>query len=206
MVHADDILAFWFADNSALTPQGYLARMDLWFSVNEDFDNEIRDRFESQISTAVGMHEGELGSDTRENLARIIATDQFPRNVYRGTPQAFAYDHVALKMTHEMIDSGMHEQLGFVERIFAYMPLQHAECLETQLLSVKMFSLLSELADDPIFESGAQNSIEYAKLHKDIIEKFGRFPHRNEILSRTSTLEEIAYLQSGAETFGQNKS
>ncbi len=201
----DEILAFWFADDHALTPKGYLARMDLWFKVNKDFDNEVKQRFESQISIAIELHDGDLGSNPRENLARIIATDQFPRNIYRGTSRAFAYDHVALKMCRQMIDSGMHEQLGFVERVFAYMPLQHAESLEIQQLSTKMFGLLSEIADDPVFAQGAQESIEYAQLHKNIIESFGRFPHRNEILGRTSTSQEITYLESGAETFGQVK-
>ena len=199
-----DILAFWYAEN-ALTPHGYMARKELWFQVHEDFDLEIQRRFEPQISQAVAECENSPTTDVRESLARIIALDQFPRNCYRGTPKAFSFDSLALRMTHELINSGSHEQLVFAERIFAYMPLQHAECLETQNLSVKMFSLLTELTDDPTFRAAAQDSIAYAQLHKDIIEKFGRFPHRNEILGRESTPQEMAYLQSGAETFGQIK-
>ena len=198
------ILAFWFAEN-ALKPDGYSARRELWFQVHEDFDLEIRTRFESQISHAVAECENSPTTDVQESLARIIALDQFPRNCYRGTPKAFSFDSLALRMTQELINSGRHEQLVFPERIFAYMPLQHAECLETQNLSVKMFGLLPELTDDPTFSAAALDSIAYAQLHKDIIEQFGRFPHRNEILGRESTAQEIAYLQSGAETFGQVK-
>ena len=198
------ILAFWFAENAS-KPDGYSARRELWFQVHEDFDLEIRRRFESQISHAVAECENSPTTDVQESLARIIALDQFPRNCYRGTPKAFSFDSLALRMTQELINSGRHEQLVFPERIFAYMPLQHAECLETQNLSVKMFGLLPELTDDPTFSAAALDSIAYAQLHKDIIEQFGRFPHRNEILGRESTAQEIAYLQSGAETFGQVK-
>ena len=199
-----EILAFWYAEN-ALKPDGYTTRKELWFQVHEDFDLEIKKRFEPQISQAAADCENNPTTDVRESLARIIALDQFPRNCYRGTPKAFSFDSLALRMTQELINSGRHEQLAFPERIFAYMPLQHAECLETQILSVKMFSLLTELTDDPTFCAAAQDSIVYAQLHKDIIEQFGRFPHRNEILGRESTAQEIAYLQSGAETFGQVK-
>ena len=198
------ILAFWFAEN-AFKPDGYTARRELWFQVHEDFDLEIKKRFEPQISVAVAECENSPTTDVRESLARIIALDQFPRNCYRGTPKAFSFDSLALRMTQELINSGRHEQLVFPERIFAYMPLQHAECLEIQNLSVTMFGLLTELTDDPIFSAAAQSSIAYAQLHKDIIEQFGRFPHRNEILGRESTPQEIAYLQAGAETFGQVK-
>lgn len=199
----ESILDFWFAGN-ALTPEGYEMRKELWFSVNEEFDSEIRRRFESQISEAAELCKSGLSSDARQNLARIIATDQFPRNVYRGTAQAFAYDSVALSVTKSMIESGMHEQLSYVERMFVYMPLEHSECLDMQTLSVKMFEALVA-SDDNQFESDSSESIWYAHLHKEIIERFGRFPHRNKILGRESTSEEIEYLASGSENFGQVK-
>ena len=200
---AESILEFWFADN-ALTPEGYEKRKELWFSVNEEFDSEIRLRFEFQISEAAELCKSGLSSDARQNLARIIATDQFPRNVYRGTAQAFAYDSLALGMTKGMIESGMHEQLSYVERMFVYMPLEHSECLDMQILSVKMFETLVA-SEDNQFESDSSESIWFAHLHMDIIERFGRFPHRNEILGRESTPEEIEYLASGPENFGQVK-
>ncbi len=201
---AEGILEFWFAED-ALTPQGYKARKDLWFQVNDVFDSEIINRFEPQIDLAAQASKAGFATEARINLARIIATDQFPRNVYRGTPKAFSFDSVALGITQSMIDSGMHEQLNFVERLFAYMPLQHAESAEIQQLSVDMFSSLSTMVADPIFHAGAEESADFAKLHKQIIDDFGRFPHRNDILKRESTAEELAYLDSGAETFGQVK-
>lgn len=200
---AKSILEFWFADN-ALTPEGYEVRKQLWFSVNEEFDSEIRRRFEPQISNAAELCQSGLSSDARQNLARIIATDQFPRNVYRGTAQAFAYDSAALNVTKGMIESNMHKQLSYVERMFVYMPLEHSECLDMQILSVKMFEALVA-SEDNQFESDSSESIRYAHLHKEIIERFGRFPHRNEILGRESTPEEIEYLSSGPENFGQVK-
>ena len=172
---------------------------------SESFDEQIRSQFEPQIKLAAELSATGVRSNLRENLALIIATDQFPRNVYRGTPEAFAYDHIALDLTRSMIDSGMHEQMAFVERLFVYMPLQHAEDIDIQLLSIEMFNLLGSSAEHPIHQTGAEQSIEYAILHKDIIERFGRFPHRNEILSRESTPEELEYLASGPETFGQVK-
>ncbi len=200
---AESILDFWFAGN-ALTPEGYEVRKELWFSVNEEFDSEIRRRFESQIQEAAELCKSGLSSDVRHNLARIIATDQFPRNVYRGTAQAFAYDSDALSVTKGMIKNGMHKQLSYVERMFVYMPLEHSECLDMQILSVKMFEALVA-SEDNQFESDSGESIWYANLHKEIIEQFGRFPHRNEILGRESTAEEIEYLASGPENFGQIK-
>ena len=200
----EQILDFWFADTVSL-PERYQERKDVWFTECDSFDEQIRSQFEPQIKIAAKLSAAGMRSNPRENLALIIATDQFPRNVYRGTPEAFAYDHAALNLTRSMIDSGMHERMAFVERLFVYMPLQHAEDIDIQLLSIEMFKLLGSSAEHPIHQTGAEQSIEYAILHKDIIERFGRFPHRNEILSRESTPEELEYLASGPETFGQVK-
>ena len=172
---------------------------------SESFDEQIRSQFEPQIKIAAKLSAAGMSSDPRENLAQIIATDQFPRNIYRGTPEAFAYDHIALNLTRSMIDNGMHEQMAFVELLFVYMPLQHAEDIDIQLLSIEMFKLLGSSAEHPFLQTGAEQSLEYAILHKEIIERFGRFPHRNEILGRESTPEELQYLSSGPETFGQVK-
>ncbi len=201
---AESILAFWFAGD-ALTPEGYQSRWNVWFQPNDAFDEQIRSRFEDHIVSAVESCERGLDIDAKHILARIIATDQFPRNIYRGTPQAFAFDAFALELTKNMIDSGRHEELSFVERLFVYLPLEHSERIENQMLSVQMYEILSHGADHPYFQSGAAEAVKYAVMHRDIIEKFGRFPHRNDILGRESTCEEIAFLNSGVETFGQVK-
>ena len=195
---------FWFA-GSHLSPEGYEARRNIWFTFDQAFDLEIATRFTSQIVVAAELAEKSFHHDPTENLTRIIATDQFPRNIYRGTPKAFQYDSVALGITQSMIESGMHEKLSFTERLFVYMPLQHAEDIEVQLQSIQVFADLAKHADHPIYQSGGKESLEYAILHKDIIERFGRFPHRNDILGRQSTAEELEYLASGPETFGQEK-
>lgn len=203
-LETERILDFWFAD-TVTCPESYQKRKEVWFMASESFDVQIRIEFESQIPIAAELCEAETTADRREYLARIIATDQFPRNIYRGTPDAFAYDDVALRLTRSMIESGFHEQFAFVERLFAYMPLQHAEDIDIQLLSIEMFKLLRLSAEHPIHRTGADQSVEYAILHKEIIERFGRFPHRNEILGRESTADELEYLASDPETFGQVK-
>lgn len=200
----EQILDFWFVD-TVTNPESYESRMEVWFMPNEEFDIQIRSQFKSQIPIAVELAHRGLSSHPRENLARIIVIDQFSRNIFRGTPRAFEFDPIALKLTKNMIDSGMHEQMEFVERLFVYLPLQHAEDINVQLLSIEMYKLLESSAEHPIHQTGAEQSLEYAILHKEIIERFGRFPHRNEILGRESTSEELEYLSSGPETFGQVK-
>ena len=203
-INVKNVLDFWFAD-SVECRESYLKRRELWFMSSESFDEEIRDRFESYLELAASSRGSQLEEQPKSTLALIIILDQFPRNIYRGTPQAFAYDSKALRLTLKAIDTGMHESLSFVERLFVYMPLQHAEDLEMQNLSVRMFELLIRVAGNPIHRDGAEDSLVYANLHKEIIEKFGRFPHRNQILDRPSTKAELEYLASGAETFGQSK-
>ena len=197
------VLNFWFAED-ARSPEGYQARNEIWFKRPDvAFDRQIRVRFEAQVSAAAELCKSGLSTDARQNLARIIATDQFPRNIYRGTPRAFEYDTLALSVTKNMLDNGMHEELCFVERLFTYLPLEHSECLDNQIRSVRMFRELQQSVEHPIFQIAAQEAIDYAVLHHDIIEQFGRFPHRNAIIGRASTREELAYLELGAETFGQ---
>ena len=203
-INVKDVLDFWFAD-SVESRESYQKRRKLWFMSSESFDKEIRDRFESYLELAASSRGSQFEEQPKSILALIIILDQFPRNINRGTPQAFAYDSDALRLTLNAIDTGMHESLSFVERLFVYMPLQHAEDLEMQNLSVRMFELLIRVADNPIHRDGAEDSLVYTNLHKEIIEKFGRFPHRNEILDRPSTKAELEYLASGAVTFGQSK-
>jgi uncharacterized protein (DUF924 family) len=203
-INVKKVLDFWFAD-SVECRESYQKRNQLWFMSSESFDEEIRNHFESYLELAASSGGSQLEEQPKSTLALIIILDQFPRNIYRGTPQAFAYDNDALRLTLMAIDTGMYESLSFVERLFFFMPLQHAEDLEIQNLSVQMFQQLIHVADNPIHKDGAEDSLVYANLHKEIIEKFGRFPHRNEILDRPSTKAELEYLASGAETFGQSK-
>ena len=197
------ILDFWFAD-SAVNHDSYVARNEVWFRYNEQFDEDLRTRFGAKMDDFASIARQGLSESLEQNLAMIIAMDQFPRNIFRGTAKAFAFDSIALSLTQDLIADGRHEDYAFVERVFVYLPLEHTEDLEVQRLSVEMYQLLAKTADSA-YQVGARMAVDYAKLHLEIIEKFGRFPHRNDLLGRESTPQEKAYLASGSETFGQIK-
>ena len=199
----DIILEFWFG-NSAENEEEFQRRMNMWFLNPDSFDQAVR-QFKPVIEFVANGHASDLESDPKGILAMIITLDQFPRNVYRGTPQAFAYDSEALRLAKKVIDSGLDKSMAYLELLFAYMPLQHSEDPQIQNLSVRMFNLLVDVATTEIQSESAKESVKYAEMHRDIIERFGRFPHRNEILGRESTAEELQFLADGAETFGQVK-
>ncbi len=138
----------------------------------------------------------------RGRLALIILLDQFSRNVYRGTAAAFAQDEAALALCTEGIELGQDRELEPCERTFFYMPLEHAEDAEAQALCVRKFREVAADAPAPwrdIFE----RNVDYANQHKEIVDRFGRFPHRNAVLGRASTPDEDAYLADDAPRFGQ---
>lgn len=162
----------------------------IWFAKRSDIDRYIKTNFERDLKSAI---EGKLKTwdDTPYGtLALIILLDQFSRNMYRGTEKAFAQDSLALEVCLRGINDGFDEKLHPVERLFFYMPLQHSENLQMQRKSVEYFSNLEKLFPSPHplapMISGFK---EYADKHYVIIERFGRFPHRNEILGRKSTPE-----------------
>lgn len=128
-------------------------------------------------------------------LAELLLLDQFTRNVFRGTPRAFAGDARALVLARQLVDSGAHLALHPLERAFAYLPFEHAEDLAMQDRSVALFEALA--TGDPYFD----DTLDYARRHRDIVQRFGRFPHRNAILGRASTPDEIAFLQQPGSSF-----
>ena len=130
----------------------------------------------------------------------IILGDQFSRNMYRDTPNAFAADTIAVNLTLEGIETGVDRQLRMVERVFFCKPCMHSESREIQKRSIEVFSdLVDEASDED--RSIYQGNLKFARQHQDIIEKFGRFPHRNEILGRESTAEEQAFLKTPGSSF-----
>jgi uncharacterized protein (DUF924 family) len=129
--------------------------------------------------------------------------DQFPRNIHRGRPRAFAHDDHALRVTRRGVADGHLEALTTMEQAFLLMPFQHCEDLDCQREGMALFERLLASAPPP-WRSVAENVVNYARLHLELIERFGRFSHRNAILGRTSTRAELEYLNSGAETFGQS--
>jgi uncharacterized protein (DUF924 family) len=206
---ANQVREFWFG-SLPLTAATYAERStSLWFSgVGEPAqartarDEELRARFGSLVERA---GRGELDSwaaSPRRRLSLIILLDQFPRSIYRGTRRAFAHDEQALMLAMTGVQSGADAALDPVERMFFYMPLQHAESLDAQDESVAAFRrLVGEAPEElrPQFEE----ALEFAVQHRDIIVRFGRFPHRNRVMGRVSTAEERAFIARGADTFGQ---
>jgi uncharacterized protein (DUF924 family) len=195
----DAILHFWFGSDP---DDGVVAKEKsaLWWSKNPEVDGEIRQRFESSMKRAAAGELSDWQSTSRGRLAFILLTDQFPRNIYRDSPRAFAQDSKALACSLEGIQQGMDLKLRPIERIFFYLPLEHSESLEHQEQSVKYFGELFSIVSPehkPIFEE----YLNFAVRHRDIVARFGRFPHRNKILGRESTPEEIAFLAEPGSSF-----
>ena len=176
-----DVLRFWFEESS---PQQ-------WFSKNDAFDAAISDRFGADVqSVGEAMEAGApppWGSETKALLATVILLDQFPRNIYRDTPEAFRFDPLALSLAHQAIETGEDMALQPLERSFLYMPLMHSESLKDQSKCVDLMET----------RVGTEDNVHHAKEHRKVIERFGRFPHRNAILGRESTPDEISYLEQG---------
>ncbi len=187
MTSYTDILDFWFLPKSH--PDHGSNRPE-WFQKNADFDTEITTRFLQAYEQA---RKGELLDWTEHKegtLALIIILDQFPRNMFRGSPKSFETDAKALELARHMQDRGFFDQLVEFEKTFAILPFEHSENLKDQHKSVQLFE-----------EFASELQIDYAHKHKVIIERFGRFPHRNEVLGRKSTPEEIEFLKTPGSSF-----
>jgi uncharacterized protein (DUF924 family) len=195
----EDILSFWFGTNpdDAVVAKEQAA---LWWSKNSQTDDAIRRRFENQLRAATHGELEEWPATAHGRLASIILLDQFPRNMYRGTAQAFSYDETALALSLEGLERSMDRELRPIERVFFYLPLEHSESLAHQERSVECFSDL--VANVPAEQKRIfQEYLDYAVRHRDIIARFGRFPHRNKVLRRESTKEELAFLVEPGSSF-----
>lgn len=194
------VLDFWFGE---ITGGWAVSRpRELWFRSTAEHDREIAGRFGGTVrEVAGGLWRDWMGAPDGA-LAAAIVLDQFPRNVFRGTAGAFAHDGTALEVALHAIGQGFDRRLEPIQRMFLYLPLEHSERAEMQELSVEKFRLLADGAPAAHRED-ADDSLRYAIAHRDIIARFGRFPHRNGVLGRDSTPEERAYLDGGGETFGQ---
>lgn len=197
----EDVLAFWFADAEA-GPEALERRNKVWFRGGARFDRECSEGFTATLAAA---SRGELDrwlETPGGRLALILVLDQFSRNIYRGTADAYRQDDRALAACLEGIERSHDRKLSPIERTFFYLPLEHAEDTELQALSVQYFEMLVEEVPEALrahFEANAS----YARRHREIVERFGRFPHRNVILGRDSTAEEVVYLADDAPRFGQ---
>ena len=199
----EQVLTYWFGELSGPTDVDR-SKNELWWEGGEAVDADIRERFGDLVGAACA---GDLSGWTREPrgaLALVILLDQFTRNVHRGTAEAFSGDARAVSIVDAAIASGHDRQLRFIERAFLYMPLMHAEDRVTAERSLAVFGALSS----EISALGAElpDFVSSATQHADIVRQFGRYPHRNELLGRSTTDEERAFLDGGGPTFGQKKS
>jgi uncharacterized protein (DUF924 family) len=202
-VTPESVLGFWFGDALG-SPEAAAARRILWFGGDCSFDERIRERFEGLPSRALGGGLDSWRQGARSGLALVLVLDQFPRNLYRGTARAFAYDPLAREVAVAALESRFDTELAPLEATFLYLPLEHSEDLESQDRCVSLFRILLDRAPADQ-RSQFELSLAYAIRHREVILRFGRFPHRNAALGRPSTREELSYLESGGETFGGTK-
>jgi len=205
MDHSRAVLEFWFG-SEPLTPASFQAQMPTWFGGDEPAARAARDAtITAQFGTlAARAAAGALESwadSPRQRLALILLLDQFPRHIHRGTPRAFASDDRAAALTLDGMQKAADATLDPPRRVFFYMPLQHSETLEVHDESVAAYRRL--LQESPAaWREPLAGTLDYARRHREIIARFGRFPHRNAVLERTPTPEESAWLESGGERFG----
>jgi uncharacterized protein (DUF924 family) len=199
MDEARQVRDFWFG-KLPLTAQALGQRLELWFPGDEradvarNWDGAIRARFGALVERAAVGELASWADSPRRCMSLILLLDQFPRNIYRGTARAFASDDQALAVTLSGMESAADAALDVVERLFFYMPLQHSEVREIQDESVTGYRRLVAEAPQEL-RSAFEDALNYAEQHRSIIERFGRFPHRNRVLQRVSTPEEVAWLR-----------
>lgn len=204
MTSIESILQFWFHSLTDATPIDKKSPpASLWFNGGKQFDKEVRRKFELQWWEAKGGGREEWGLTARGRLALVILFDQFPRNIFRNTPQMFATDPLALDLTQRSIKDGFDQELMLIERVFLYMPFMHSESLDVQEQGVRQFASVVEESKTKAPHNTAyfKYNLDYAQRHRDIIATFGRFPHRNRILERESTPEETAFLAQPNSSF-----
>jgi uncharacterized protein (DUF924 family) len=195
----ETILQFWFGSN---TDDKIVAeeRSKLWWSKVPQTDRQIQQRFEPYVAKAANRELDSWLATPAGCLALILLTDQFPRNIYRNTPKAFSFDALACSWCKEGIGKGFHHALRPIQRVFFYLPLQHSESVEDQDRSL---ALSEELIAGvgPEKRSTYDGFLRFAVRHRDIVKRFGRFPHRNLILGRESSSEELAFLKEKGSSF-----
>lgn len=175
-----EVYNYWFKE---LTPKD-------WFAKNDTIDHYIKDHFYNHYIRASLAELSSWRQTAQGALAEIIILDQFSRNIFRNSPKAFALDSMALTLSQEAIRKGQDQELSLTERAFLYMPFMHSESAQIHEEAVKLFSI-----------KGLENNLNFEIKHKEIIDRFGRYPHRNIVLNRVSTEEEIEFLKSPGSSF-----
>jgi uncharacterized protein (DUF924 family) len=183
------VLEFWFSPGDATELAAPGKPRAEWFRKDAAFDATIHARFAGLIEAALDGGLRDWDGTSPGALARILLLDQFTRNIFRDAPRAFAGDTLALAAATRMVDGGEDHELPPLQRWFVYLPFEHAEDLGMQGRSVALFAALAEATPS------LQAALDYAIRHRDVIARFGRFPHRNVILDRASTAEELEFLR-----------
>jgi uncharacterized protein (DUF924 family) len=195
------ILSFWFKEQELSAPQ-IDHRMDMWFGEDPVFDHEVEKEFGDDVNAACAGRLDHWAAEPHGRLALILLIDQFRRNIYRNSAKAFSKDKLALKLCVEGAMEKKDRSLTPIQRVFFYMPLQHAESRKVQAKSVELYNRLAEVVTLTYRETFLTVA-QFAELHKDIIDQFGRFPHRNKLLGRENTAQEAEYLAGDSPDFGQ---
>ncbi len=194
MNRAEEILEYWFGHvEETIQPSEH--RTEIWFGGKKEIDDQISEKFVVDLHKATATQYSEWEKEPRGTLALIILLDQLSRHIYRDTPRAFAQDQKALDLCLYGIQHEFDHALSLIERVFFYIPLMHSENIEMQATAIRAYQILVNLAF-PETRSIYENFLNYAVKHYEVIKQFGRFPHRNEILGRSSTNEELDYLKN----------
>ena len=195
-----EVNSFWFGEldeNGIEAPQ----RAQSWFRKSDEFDAEIRHRFLEVYKKAKDDQLLSWETKAKSALALVIVLDQFPRNMFRDSAKAFATDSHALKISQSAISKGFDGKLPFVQKYFLYMPFMHSEDLSVQRQSLELFQSLIDQSESEKDRARYEDIFTYAERHYKIIEQFGRYPHRNEVLGRESTQEEVQFLKTPGSSF-----
>ncbi len=192
----DEILEFWFG--ATPVEEGWPTGVEMWFGRSARVDRAVEQRFGKLLARAKAGELDGWGGTARGRLALIVLLDQFSRNIFRDTPEAYAADEKALALCLDGLDEGMDQELPPPQRAFFYLPAMHSEDPDIQLTSVEIFG---EMAQDapPEHKDLCESFMRHAERHREVVERFERFPHRNVILNRSSTPDEATFLQQADE-------
>lgn len=195
----DAILSCWFGtlDEQGMASPEYRSR---WFKKDPSFDAELSENFKALYPE---LERGALDSwlgEARSLVAYVILADQFSRNIFRNRPQMYAQDALAVTASKSAIEQGWDETMPNAHRVFLYMPLMHSEALEDQQACMEHFTRMHKQVPEAI-KAPIESNLKFAQMHLDIVERFARFPHRNELLGRQSTPEELEFLQGPGSSF-----
>lgn len=195
----NEILDFWFGDGDPDDPSNL--KMERWFGGGDAIDAEIRTRFGPWVEKAALGTLDDWKKTARGRLAWTLLLDQFTRNAYRGTARMYGFDLLALQSTREAVRDGQDAELPCIQRAFLYLPLEHSEERSAQDMCVELYEAIAKEARNHPLEGAMMGMLDYAERHARVVHRFGRFPHRNEILTRESTDEEREFLASDAAPF-----